>query len=216
MTCTNCPPEDFGHLKLPHPLDDHYGLSPLAVLGKHINLDSILTDFQSVFFQNSGVPSGLLKIKRRISSQAEADDIRASWRAQFRGIRGWHQVAILDEDANYQKTGATLDESDAPGVGERLESRICAALRVPPVLVGALVGMNHATYANYVEARRSFWEETLMPEYRRIQEFLEKFLGADSNEFDRLEFDLTQVRALAAERGRAIRAPKGRMDGAAF
>ena len=168
------PPEDFGHLKLPHPLDDHYGLSPLAVLGKHINLDSTLTDFQSVFFQNSGVPSGLLKIKRRISSQAEADDIRASWRAQFRGIRGWHQVAILDEDANYQKTGATLDESDAPGVGERLESRICAALRVPPVLVGALVGMNHATYANYVEARRSFWEETLMPEYRRIQEFLDK------------------------------------------
>ena len=35
-----------------------------------------------------------------------------------------------------------------------------------------------------------------MPEYRRIQEFLEKFLGADSNEFDRLAFDLTQVRAL--------------------
>ena len=28
------PPEDFGHLKLPHPLDDHYGLSPLCRPGE--------------------------------------------------------------------------------------------------------------------------------------------------------------------------------------
>ena len=190
------PPDDFGHLKLPHPLDDHYGLSPLAVLGPHVNLDSVLTDFQRVFFQNAGVPSGLLKLKRQLSSQAEADKIRAGWRAQFRGVKGWHQIAILDDDASYQKTGSTVEESDAPGVGERLESRICAALRVPPILVGALVGLNHATYANYAEARRSFWEETLVPEYKRIQEFLQKFLGVDFTEFDRLEFDLTKVRAL--------------------
>ena len=106
-------------------------------------------------------------------------------------------MAVLDQDAEYQKTGASLDETDAPGVGERIESRICAALRVPPILVGALVGLVHATsYANYGEARKSFWEETLIPEYKRIQEFLESFLTVDFAEFDRLQFDLTQVRAL--------------------
>ena len=191
------PAEDFGHLKLPHPLDDHYGLSPLAVLGKHINLDSDLTDFQRVFFANAGVPSGLLKLKKQLNNKSEADKIRAQWRAQFRGVKGWHQVAVLDQDAEYQKTGASVDEVDAPGVSERVESRICAALRVPPILVGALVGLKHATsYANYGEARKSFWEETLIPEYKRIQEFLQGFLSVDFAEFDRLEFDLTQVRAL--------------------
>jgi HK97 family phage portal protein len=189
--------EDFGHLKLPHPTDDLYGLSPLAPLGKHINLDSALTDFASVFFTNAGVPSGILKLKRQINDQEEANQIRAGWRAQFRGTLGWHQIAILDADADYQKTGSTLGEANSQEMNDRVESRICAALNVPPILVGALVGLNRSTYSNYGEARRSFWEETLMPAYKRIGDFLEDFLGPDFSEYDALVWDFSNVRALA-------------------
>jgi hypothetical protein len=38
------------------------------------------------------------------------------------------------------------------------------ALHCPPILVGAKVGLDRSTFANYGEARVSFWEETIMPD----------------------------------------------------
>ena len=54
----------MGHLKLPNPEDDNFGLSPLHVISKIINLDMSITDFNKAYFNNAGVPSGLLKLKK--------------------------------------------------------------------------------------------------------------------------------------------------------
>ena len=96
-------PEDVGHISFPNPSGDLYGLSPLHVLTKTINLDLSMTDFAKVFFQNAGVPSGLLKVKRRLTSQEEATRIRSRWRSSFGGTNNFHSVAVLDVDAEYQQ-----------------------------------------------------------------------------------------------------------------
>jgi len=77
--------EDISHLSLPNPSGDVYGLSPLHILARTVNLDLNMGDFAKMFFQNAGVPSGLLKIKRRLTSQDEADRIRSRWRSTFGG-----------------------------------------------------------------------------------------------------------------------------------
>ena len=41
------------------------------------------------------------------------------------------------------------------------ESRICAAMQVPPILVGAKVGLDRSTFTNYQEARKQLWEEAI-------------------------------------------------------
>ena len=79
------PLEDLCHMSLPNPSGDLYGLSPLQTLAKAVNLDSNMTDFSKNYFQNAGVPSGLLRVKRRINTQEEASAIRARWRSQFGG-----------------------------------------------------------------------------------------------------------------------------------
>ena len=96
------PREDICHLALPNPGGDLYGLSPLQVLARNVNLDLNMTDFAKVYFQNAGVPSGLLKLKRRLNTQEEASVIRSRWRSQFGGRNNFHRIAILDEDAEYQ------------------------------------------------------------------------------------------------------------------
>ena len=58
------PAEDVGHLKFPNPNNAFYGLSPLQVLLKQISLDTDATNFTRAFFNNAGVPSGILKLKR--------------------------------------------------------------------------------------------------------------------------------------------------------
>lgn len=191
------PDEDVGHLKFPNPNNDFYGLSPLQVLAKQINLDTDATTFTKAFFNNAGVPSGILKLRRKLSHQDEADRLRSAWRGQFQGNKNWHRVAILDEDASYEKMGSSIGEMEIPSLRNLSESRICSALGVPAILVGANIGLQRSTFANYAEARESFWEETLLPLYRRIEQFMAGLLEPEfQRERGYLEFDFSEVRAL--------------------
>ena len=166
------PKEDVCHLKLPNPSDDLYGLSPLKVLARAVNLDLNMTDYAKVFFQNAGIPSGLLKVKRRLQSQEEASIIRSRWRSQFGGRDNFHKVAIMDDDAEYQAMGSVPKDLALSELHNVSESRICAVFGVPPILIGANVGLERATYSNYREARFSFNAETLRPLINRIIRFL--------------------------------------------
>jgi len=191
------PAEDIGHLKFPNPNNDFYGLSPLQVLLRQVQIDTDATNFTRAFFNNAGVPSGLLKLKRRISNQEEADRLRTQWRGQFRGDRNWHRIAILDEDASYETMGSSIGQMEIPELRALSESRICAAFGVPAILVGANVGLQRSTYSNYREARESFWEETLLPLYKRIEQFMIRLLEPEfPNERGYIAFDFEDVRAL--------------------
>ena len=191
------PAEDIGHLKFPNPNNDFYGLSPLQVLLKQTAIDTDATNFTRAFFNNAGVPSGMLKLKRRINSQEEADRLRTQWRGQFRGDRNWHRIAILDEDASYEVMGSSIGQMEIPELRQLSESRICAGFGVPAILVGANVGLQRSTYSNYREARESFWEETLLPLYKRIEQFMQTLLEPEfPSEQGYLAFDFKDVRAL--------------------
>lgn len=191
-------PEDVGHIKLPNPLSDWYGLSPLHVLAREVNLDTGMTDFVKAFFGNAGIPAGLLKLKRQLNSQEEADYVRARWRNQFNGPQGWHKLAVIDMDAEYQSTAVRPDEMAMPDLRNLTESRICMAFGVPLSVVGATLGMASSSYANRVSDRKLFWEGTLLPLYRRIADALNRILLPEFPDASdaRLAFDFGNVAAL--------------------
>tara|TARA_R100000808_G_scaffold1666_1_gene7386 strand:+ start:486 stop:2465 length:1980 start_codon:yes stop_codon:yes gene_type:complete len=191
------PFEDVAHLKFPNPNNDYYGLSPLQVLAKQVNLDTDATKFTKAFFNNAGVPSGILKVKRKLTSQDEANRLRSAWRNQFQGNRNWHRIAILDEDASYETMGSSLGDMEMPALRALSETRICSAFGVPAILVGANTGLQRSTYSNYGEARESFWEETLLPMYRRVEQFMGGMLAEEfPAERGSVAFDFSEVRAL--------------------
>jgi HK97 family phage portal protein len=186
-------PEDVGHISFPNPANDSYGLSPLHVLSKTINLDMSMTDFAKVYFQNAGVPSGLLKVKRRLTSQEEANRIRSRWRSSFGGTNNFHKVAVLDDDAEYQQMASAPSDMALVDLHNHTESRICAVLGVPPILISANVGLARSTFANYREARFSFHSETLEPLINRIVRFFNYCLGYEMDET--VAVDLTEMRS---------------------
>ncbi len=171
--------EDVGHIKLPNPSEDLYGLSPLKVLTKAVNLDLNMTDYAKVFFQNAGVPSGLLKIKRRLQSQDEASVIRSRWRSQFGGTNNFHRVAIMDDDAEYQPMGGVPKDLAMHELHNLSEARICAVYGIPPILIGSTFGLERSTYSNYRQARLSFNSETLQPLVNRILRFLNRNIAVE-------------------------------------
>ena len=185
--------EDVGHIAFPNPSGDLYGLSPLHVLAKTINLDMSMTDFAKVYFENAGVPSGLLKVKRRLTNQDDANRIRARWRSSFGGTNNFHKIAVLDDDAEYQQMASAPAEMALTELHNHTESRICSVLGVPPILISANVGLQRSTFSNYREARFSFHSETLEPLINRVVRFLNYCIDTGSNE--KIAVDLSEIRS---------------------
>lgn len=164
------PTQDVIHFRLPDPTNDFWGLSPLEVAARQIDVDTEASKFIDGFFRNAAVPFGIIKLKRALrGGEAEARRIGQRWTDRFRGLFGRFQVGVLDADADFQRIGLTQDEMAFPDLRAQTEARICAAFRVPPILVGVKVGLDRATYSNMAEARRFFWENTLLSLYRRIE-----------------------------------------------
>ena len=197
-------PQDVIHLRLPDPANDLWGLSPVRAAARQIDTDSEASRFVDAFFRNAAVPFGIIKLKRALrGGETEAGRIGRRWSERFRGLFGRFQVGVLDADADFQRIGLTQDEMAFPELRAQTEARICAAFRVPPVLVGVKVGLDHSTFSNMAEARRFFWENTLLSLYRRLEDKLNAELTPDYGPHPRglrLAFDFSDVAALRTSR----------------
>ena len=195
------PREDIAHMKLGiNAANDLYGLSPLSVLSSIINLDQAITQFSRGFFMNGGVPSGILKLKKRIQTQEEANTIRTRWRSQFATPKNYNSLAILDDDAEYQSLSVDPSSMAMEDLRNETESRICMAFQVPPILIGTVIGLNRSTYSNYAEARRSFWDETVSGLIGKINRFFNKNICDEFAGNEILNIDISNVAALVEDK----------------
>lgn len=187
---------DVVHDKLrPNPEDMFWGLGPIGVLRRSIDLDNQASEYLRVFFQNNATPGGLLKLKARMEPE-ERQRIKEFWTKEHSGPAGWHSISVLDADGEYQEIGASPEKLKLQAIFDQTESRICMAFGVPPILVGATIGLNRSTFANYEEARTSFWSETLVPLYKKCGERLTAGLCVEFSSDLCIEFDLSKVEAL--------------------
>lgn len=156
------------------PQNRYNGLSPLSVALGSIVGDNLQTDYIRSFFDTGGVPSGILTIKNRTVEQEEADILRAKWRAKFNprfgGVKD--DIAVLDQNAEFQVLGSRLDQLQNEEVRSVAESRICMVFNVPPLIVYAYVGLLRATYSNLKEAWAQFWASYLTPWFKQYRSWL--------------------------------------------
>jgi len=157
-------PTDVLDIKMFDPLDNYNTWPPAAVASRVGDVDNTATDYIKLFFEKGGTPPGIIKTTQKLRD-TEVDDVRRRWGNRYGGIAGWLQPAVLDRDAEYMPIGMTFKDMGFDVLDARNEARICAVLRVPPIIVGAKVGLDRSTFTNYKEARVSWWEDTLVPIY---------------------------------------------------
>lgn len=202
-TTIELPVEDVLVRRNPHPKSKWLGLSPTAVCLGTVDADSAQTDYVRAFFNNAGVPSGILKVKGTYT-QEQSDAVRAKWRERFG--RNWgkqHDVAVLDDNAEYVQLGSDLNKLDSEIMRAISESRICMVFDVPPLVIYSYVGLLRSTYSNLKEAWSGFWESTLMPMSTSYASWLTRNLLSEFESIDRIKaeqvrcyFDYAQVQAL--------------------
>jgi HK97 family phage portal protein len=177
-------------------------VAPMAVALGATDADTAQTDYLRAFFNQAGVPSGVLTTEQELDP-GRAEELRARWRGLFGRGGNRHDIAVLGRGTTYQRMGANLDELDSESVRSLTESRICMAFGVPPLIVYAYVGLLRATYSNLKEAWANFWDSELSTSLKAWRSFftwslLTEFVSEDLiyGERIRLAWDLSQVAAL--------------------
>ncbi len=188
---------DIIHIKYRHPVDDYYGLPPLAVIAPRVDTDTWMRSFARSFFLNAGVPSGLLTVERTVGA-AERELMKQRFRGDTGGPGGWHSTLVLDNTAaNYTPMGLPIGARGLamPELDEISEARLAMVFGVPLELIGARLSMRGQRSAAR-EARAGFWDETLCPLYAMLAAPLNTGLVPEFADIDSVEFDLSTVKAL--------------------
>ena len=173
---------------------------PAAVAARAYEVDNDVTDLMKAFFQEGGMPAGLLKTPGRLRED-QITEMRSRWRIRYGGWRQWLDPAILDSGAEFQRIGLTFKEMGFDTLDARNEARICMVMDVPPILLGAKIGLDRSTMANYKEARSEWWEDTLVPMYSNMLDVLMNGLLPEFEDADNiiLKWDFSRVSSLQEE-----------------
>jgi HK97 family phage portal protein len=192
-------PEDVIQFKTRNPLDDWYGLPPLAACAGRVDTDNFMRAFTGSFFRNAGVPAGLLTLTKQ-TTETERRLIQNRFRNETGGPGNWHSLLVLDDmaEAKYTPMGVPLGGSGLvmPDLEEITSSRIAMVYGVPLELIGARISMLHGNRTTMKEARATFWDETLSPIYQEMAADLTRGMAPEYADVDYLEFDLSTVGAL--------------------
>jgi HK97 family phage portal protein len=189
---------DMIHVKYANPLNAYFGQAPLRPAARAVSLDNSATDFVDTLLRNYAVPGVVIKTASE-TTQAVADMLKRKWKAAFQGNRRG-EPAVLQAGMDVQPLGMSLHDLEFPDLRAYSESRICAALQVPPILVGAKVGLDRSTFTNYQEARKQLWEEGIFSLQRRFRDpvetqLLPEFSGTGRQRVT-VRWDNSQVLAL--------------------
>jgi len=188
------------HLRLFHPLDDHYGFPPLEAAQMALDTHNAAGRWNKALLDNSARPSGALVYQpkeggnltpeqfERLKAELEdgyAGASRAGRPLLLEGGLDWKAMALSPKDMDFQeaRNGASRD--------------IALACGVPPMLLG-IPGDN--TYANYQEANRAFWRLTVLPLVNRTAAEFSAWLAPLHGVGLTLRPDPDQVDGLSGER----------------
>lgn len=188
------------HLKLFHPVDDHYGLSPLEPAAEAVDLHAAAGHWNKALLDNAARPSGALVYSGPPGgglTDAQFERLREELESQFQGAANAGRPLLLDGGLDWKPLSLSPREMDFLSVKAGAAREIALALGVPPLMLG-LPG--DATFSNYAEANRAFYRQTVVPLIRRTAAAIAHWLGAAFGEDIRLEPDLDAVEALSTER----------------
>lgn len=188
-------PQDIIHFKRWHPTNDFFGLSPLQVAARMTDSDNEATDFVQALLQNSAQHGVAITTEAALDDNVVERMLRR-WKQKFSGKKRGEPV-VLQKGMDVKPISMTLRDLEFPDLRSISETRICAVYQVPPIVIGMKSGIDKATYANYEEARRSFWEEAILPLMRSVEGVLNIHLTPEyGDQAAYARFDESDVRAL--------------------
>ena len=183
------------HMALFHPDNDHYGLSPLEAAATAVDIHNAAGGWNKALLDNSARPSGALVYQGKDGALTgeQYDRLKEELEGSFQGTANAGRPLLLEGGLDWKAMSLSPKDMDFIEAKYVAAREIALALGVPPMLLG-IPGDN--TFANYQEANRTFWRQTVVPLVGRTAKALAGWLG----EGVELNPDLDKIEALSVER----------------
>jgi HK97 family phage portal protein len=185
------------HLTLFHPVDDHYGLSPMEAAATALDIHNAAGAWNKALLDNAARPSGALVVGGSALTDAQFDRLKGELEANYQGAGNAGRPLLLEGGLDWRPLSLSPKDMDFVESKAAAAREIALAFGVPPLLLG-LPG--DSTHANYAEANRAFYRQTVIPLVKRTAESLSHWLAPAFGEALQLEPDLDAIEALADER----------------
>ncbi|HEX8167795.1 MAG TPA: phage portal protein [Beijerinckiaceae bacterium] len=194
------------HLTLFHPTDDHYGLSPMEAAAVPLDIHNAAGAWNKALLDNAARPCGALVFAGGPPvTEVQFARLKEEIERNYQGAANAGRPLLLEGGLDWKPLSLTPKDMDFIEAKSAAAREIALAFGVPPLLLG-LPGDN--THANYAEANRAFYRQTVIPLARRTCEALAQWLspawgrdrGSGPGQALAFEPDLDAVEALASER----------------
>lgn len=189
------------HIKSFHPQDDHYGLSPMHAAAQAVDVHNSASRWSKALLDNAARPSGAIVFRGAEGQGTLAPDqydrLVSEMESHHQGARNAGRPMLLEGGLDWKPMGFSPSDMEFQKTKESAAREIALAFGVPPMILGV---PGDATYANYQEANRAFYRQTVLPLVSRVAAALGHWLSGFTGEVLELKPDLDQVPALSAER----------------
>ena len=192
------------HLKTVNPLNEWYGLSPMAAASYAIDIFNEGQKWNKSLLQNEGRPSGALQMREGkdgsvpFLSDEQFSRLKDDLAATHTGSENAGRPLLLEGGLEWKQIGLNSRDMDHRETMLTNARFIAGVYGVPPMLVNI---PGESTYSNFEQAMMSFYADTVLPLLGSLLEDINRWLPrmfGDEKLF--LWYDEEQIPALEPRR----------------
>ncbi|NVK33124.1 MAG: phage portal protein, partial [Rhodobacteraceae bacterium] len=127
------------HLKIFHPLSDHYGFAPLEAAQMSLDIHNAAASWNKALLDNAARPSGALVYGGSDTLNLSADQferLKQELEAGYQGARNAGRPLLLEGGLDWKPMGLTPKDMDFIEAKNQAAREIALAFGVPPMLLG--------------------------------------------------------------------------------
>jgi HK97 family phage portal protein len=196
-------PDEVIYLRAADPRNLYQSLSPTDVALSHINLGrSMVTAIKSAL-RNAVRPGAIVTVEGELSDEA-FQRIRQEVKVNWEGVHNTGSTVLFEGGATLTPAmGATLKDMALGPLQEDVESAICAAYGLHPVLVGGKVGIQATSGMSdsIKPLTDKAYDDVIIPRWQYIERAFTRALlrPVDPRPRRFLRFDTSDVRGLQVD-----------------
>lgn len=198
---------------IPDPEAAYRGMSWLTPVLREIMHDNAATKHKLKFFENAATPNLAVSFKETVTKEQFAEFMEHLDESHGGGDNAY-KTLYLGGGADVRVIGSKMEEINFKSTQGLSESRIAAAGRIHPALVGLSEGLQGSSLneGNYKAARNNFADATMRPLWRSlcaaysvlVEEFDDSRLWYDDRDVEFLRQDQKEMAEVIAQNASTI------------
>lgn len=169
-------PDEVAHYApMPDPIAHYRGMSWLNPVIDELMADQATTRHKLQFF-NNGATGGVVVMVDKDMDELAFGRWMSKFNAQTRGVPNAYKTWYVTGGMDVKTLSADMRQLDFKVTQGAGETRIAAAAGTPPILVGLSEGLNAGQYNIYGQAKRSFVDGEVRPDWGNLCGSLEAII----------------------------------------